>query len=96
LAWASTKAIDPCQNAGSGGARTPAEAKRLASALGEKRTRAGTQPGAVLRLRSKGLPRFGGRGRGDLSVRLAVAIPERLSAEERKVWERLRAMRAGR
>ena len=57
---------------------------------------AGTQPGAVLRLRGKGLPRFGSRGRGDLYVRLPVGIPERLTPEERKIWERLRALRTGR
>ncbi|TAN55447.1 MAG: J domain-containing protein [Betaproteobacteria bacterium] len=53
----------------------------------------GTQHDARLRLRGKGLPRFGGRGRGDLYLRLAVALPEKLSSEERKLWERLRALR---
>jgi molecular chaperone DnaJ len=55
----------------------------------------GTQPDTQLRLRGKGLPRFGGRGRGDLYLRLAVSVPERLSAEERRLWERLRALRGG-
>jgi molecular chaperone DnaJ len=54
---------------------------------------AGTQPDSQLRLRGKGLPRFGGRGRGDLYVRLAVRLPERPGAEERKLWERLRSLR---
>jgi molecular chaperone DnaJ len=54
----------------------------------------GTQPDSQLRLRGKGLPRFGARGRGDLYVRLAVRVPERLTAEERRLWERLRALRA--
>jgi molecular chaperone DnaJ len=54
---------------------------------------AGTQPDSQLRLRGKGLPRFGGRGRGDLYVRLAVRLPERLGGEERKLWERLRSLR---
>jgi molecular chaperone DnaJ len=54
---------------------------------------AGTQPDARLRLRGKGLPRFGGRGRGDLYVRVAVRVPETLGSEERKLWERLRALR---
>ena len=53
---------------------------------------AGTQPESELRLRGKGLPRFGGRG--DLYVRLAVRLPERLTADERKLWERLRALGA--
>jgi len=57
---------------------------------------AGTQPDAQLRLRGKGLPKFGARGRGDLYVRLAVRLPERLGTEERRLWEKLRASRARR
>jgi molecular chaperone DnaJ len=56
----------------------------------------GTQPDSQLRLRGKGLPRFGARGRGDLYVQLAVRLPERLSAEERGLWEKLRALRLSR
>jgi molecular chaperone DnaJ len=52
----------------------------------------GTQPNSVLRLRGKGLPEFGGKKRGDLYLRVDVRIPEKLRAEERKLWERLRAM----
>jgi molecular chaperone DnaJ len=52
----------------------------------------GTQPGSQLRLRGKGLPRFGARGRGDLYVRLAVALPERVGAEERSLWDKLRSL----
>ncbi len=50
----------------------------------------GTPPEAVLRLRGKGLPEFGGKRRGDLYLRVRVRVPERLGAEERKLWERLR------
>lgn len=50
----------------------------------------GTQPDAVLRLRGKGLPVFGGKRRGDLYVRLRVQVPDRLAPEERRLWERLR------
>jgi molecular chaperone DnaJ len=46
----------------------------------------------VLRLKGKGLPEFGGKGRGDLFLRVDVRMPEKLSAEERKLWERLRAI----
>ena len=53
----------------------------------------GTQPGSVLRLRNKGLPRFDGGGRGGLYVTLHVTVPESLSSEERKLYERLRALR---
>jgi molecular chaperone DnaJ len=56
----------------------------------------GTQPDSQLRLRGKGLPRFGARGRGDLYLRLAVSLPERPGAEERGLWERLRALRPAR
>lgn len=56
---------------------------------------AGTQPGEVLRLRGKGLPLFGTRSRGDLNLRIEVKIPERLSAEERAMYEKLRALPKG-
>lgn len=52
----------------------------------------GTQPGEVLRLRGKGLPQFGTRGRGDLDLRIEVKIPERLTADERILYEKLRGM----
>lgn len=55
----------------------------------------GTQPDTVLRLRGKGLPDFGGRRRGDLLVRLKLHVPERISAEERKLYERLRNLAHG-
>lgn len=51
----------------------------------------GTQPEATLRLRGKGLPEFGGKQRGDLYLRLHLHIPEKLSAEERSLYEKLRA-----
>ncbi|HEX5392272.1 MAG TPA: J domain-containing protein [Rhodocyclaceae bacterium] len=55
---------------------------------------AGTQPDAVLRLKNKGLPVFGGGRRGDLYLRIGIRIPERLSREERELYERLRAVAA--
>jgi molecular chaperone DnaJ len=51
----------------------------------------GTQPGSVLRLKGKGLPEFGGKRRGDLYLRMGVRIPEKPGAEERRLWENLRA-----
>lgn len=56
---------------------------------------AGTQPGSQLRLRGKGLPRYRARGRGDLYVTLAIRVPERLSAQERALWQKLRSLKAG-
>jgi molecular chaperone DnaJ len=52
----------------------------------------GTQPDNVLRLKGKGLPEFGGKRRGDLYLRVEVHVPEKPGAEERKLWERLRAI----
>lgn len=52
----------------------------------------GTQSEAVLRLRGKGLPNFGGKGRGDLYLRIHLHIPENLSRQERSLYEQLRAM----
>lgn len=53
---------------------------------------AGTQPDAVLRLKGKGLPEFGSARHGDLYLRIRVQVPERLSREERELYERLRAI----
>jgi len=50
----------------------------------------GTQPDSLLRLRGKGLPQFGGGARGDLYVRVQVHIPERLSEQQRSLFEQLR------
>ena len=52
---------------------------------------AGTQPDSMLRLREKGLPRFGGGARGDLYIRLNIHVPERLTARQRRLFEQLRA-----
>jgi len=52
----------------------------------------GTQPGEVLRLRGKGLPQFGERGRGDINLRIEIKIPERLTAQERALYEKLRGL----
>jgi molecular chaperone DnaJ len=52
----------------------------------------GTQPDEVLRLRGKGLQQFGGGGHGDLNLRIQVHIPEKPSADERALFEQLRAL----
>jgi molecular chaperone DnaJ len=52
----------------------------------------GTQPGAVLRLKGKGLPEFGNGRHGELYLRIEVHVPEDLSREERELYERLRAI----
>jgi molecular chaperone DnaJ len=55
----------------------------------------GTQPDALLRLKGKGLPEFGGGRRGDLYLRIQVHVPEKLSQEERRLFERLRVLEEG-
>jgi DnaJ-class molecular chaperone len=49
---------------------------------------AGTQSGQRLRVRGRGLPMRGGE-KGDLMVVVKVAVPERISDEERRLWEQL-------
>ncbi|MDH3713064.1 MAG: J domain-containing protein [Gammaproteobacteria bacterium] len=50
----------------------------------------GTQPDEVVRMRGKGLPRFHAPGNGDLNLRIQVHIPEKLSTEQRRLYEQLR------
>jgi molecular chaperone DnaJ len=52
----------------------------------------GTQPDTVLRLRGKGLPHFGGAGKGDMYLRVKVRIPTKLSREEKELYARLQAL----
>ncbi len=49
----------------------------------------GTQPGKVLYLKGKGVPRLRGGGRGDQLVVINVEIPTRLNADQRKLFEGL-------
>ena len=53
----------------------------------------GTQSGAVLKLRGRGIPNLGRRGRGDLLVSVVVETPAVRSKEERALLERLAAVR---
>jgi molecular chaperone DnaJ len=50
---------------------------------------AGTQVGEVITLRGKGMPRFRGFGRGDLLVRIGIAVPQKLTSEQRTLLEQL-------
>jgi molecular chaperone DnaJ len=51
----------------------------------------GTQTGTVFRLKGKGMPVLGGRGRGDLFVSVSVVTPTSLTREQRKLLEQLAA-----
>jgi len=48
----------------------------------------GTQRGQKLRVRGRGLPQHNG-GHGDLIVVTRIAVPERVTEGERKLWEQL-------
>jgi molecular chaperone DnaJ len=50
---------------------------------------AGTQTGAVITIRGKGLPRLGHSGHGDLRVRMHVWTPERLTPEQESLFREL-------
>lgn len=50
---------------------------------------AGTQTGTVLRMKAKGVPHAGGRGRGDLLVHVVVDTPTNLSAEAEALLRKL-------
>lgn len=46
----------------------------------------GTQPGSIVTLREKGLPRLGrGGGKGDLHVRISVEVPRKLSGRQEEL-----------
>ena len=47
----------------------------------------GTQPGEVITLRKKGIPRLRGGGRGNLHVLVKVEIPKNLNSKQRKLLE---------
>jgi molecular chaperone DnaJ len=49
----------------------------------------GTQTGTTLRLRGKGMPDVGGRGRGDLLATVQVQTPRKLTREQRHLLEQL-------
>ncbi|MBI2065871.1 MAG: DnaJ domain-containing protein [Candidatus Zambryskibacteria bacterium] len=55
---------------------------------------AGTKHGIILRVKNKGVPHSpahtGGRGRGDLYIRVSVQIPDKLSREAKKLIEELK------
>jgi molecular chaperone DnaJ len=52
----------------------------------------GTQPETIVRLRGRGLPVLGQSTKGDLIVRVHVWTPERLSAEQERLFRELAAL----
>jgi molecular chaperone DnaJ len=65
--------------------------KKLESLDGEiiLKVPTGSNQGDILRVRGKGVPMRGGK-RGDLLIRLQVAMPNSLSRQEKKIIEELR------
>lgn len=54
----------------------------------------GTQPGRMFRLRGKGMPYHDNPGKyGDLLLRLKVEVPTKLSAEEEKLFKKLKGIK---
>ena len=53
------------------------------------RVHEGTQTGTTLRLKGKGLPEVGGRGRGDLFVTMQVRIPKKVTKDQRHLLDEL-------
>jgi molecular chaperone DnaJ len=49
----------------------------------------GTQPGEVIHMKGKGVPRLRSNGRGDQLVIINVEIPRRLNNEQRQLFEKL-------
>ena len=49
----------------------------------------GTQAGETIRLRGSGMPRFRGYGKGDLLVRVAITVPDKVTSQQRALLEQL-------
>lgn len=49
----------------------------------------GTQPGHLIRLRGRGVPHLRQSGRGDQIVVIQVAVPEKLSAEQKELFQEI-------
>lgn len=49
----------------------------------------GIQPGEMIRLKGKGMPRLHSRGRGDLIVKIQVSVPKKLSREQEKLLKEI-------
>ena len=50
---------------------------------------AGTESGKVLRISGKGVPHFGGFGRGNLYIELKIKTPKKLSRKQKELLDEL-------
>jgi len=58
----------------------------------EVRIRPGTQSGSLIRLRGRGIPYIRSHQRGDQYLRLNLKIPEKLSRQQKDLFEQLRQL----
>ena len=68
---------------------TPWLESRTQVSKGKLRVPGGTQPGTVLRIKGKGIPRRGGLGRGDQRVEVTIEVPTQLTERQRGLLEEL-------
>ena len=54
---------------------------------------AGTRDGKVLRVPGKGAPKLKGKGAGDLKVRVKLAVPQKLTSEQKELLKRFESSR---
>lgn len=59
----------------------------------EVQVTSGTQPGDILRIKKKGMPKRGGYGYGDHLVHVRVNVPQKLSRKEKKLLQEFRNVR---
>ena len=52
----------------------------------------GTQNGAILRMKNKGMPSLRGGGRGDQHVRVFIEVPKSISREQRQLLEKYKEL----
>ena len=50
----------------------------------------GTESGRILRISGKGIPHFGGYGRGNMYVELTIKTPHKITREQKKLLEQLK------
>ena len=49
----------------------------------------GSQPNTILKLKGKGLPRYGGFGKGDQLVRLNIKVPTQINDTQKALLRQL-------
>jgi len=53
--------------------------------------RDGIQPGDIILLKGKGIPKLNGRGRGDQHVRVTIEVPQKLSSTQKRILKEFEA-----